>query len=80
MGIDETPHECPPHLTVATWDYDRVRALMDGRVRIEGCDLRHIALAPEECFHRAWGGEFDVAEVGFCTARCARTGTARAGR
>jgi 4,5-dihydroxyphthalate decarboxylase len=54
-------------LTIATWDYDRVRALMDGRVRVEGCDVRHLNLAPEECFHRAWGGEFDVAEVGFCS-------------
>lgn len=54
-------------LTIATWDYDRVRALMDGRVRVEGCDVRHIALAPEECFHRAWAGEFDVAELGFCS-------------
>jgi 4,5-dihydroxyphthalate decarboxylase len=54
-------------LTIATWDYDRVRALMDGRVQVEGCDIRHFNLAPEECFHRAWGGEFDVAELGFCS-------------
>lgn len=54
-------------LTIATWDYDRVRALMDGRVRVEGCDIRYFSLAPEECFHRAWAGEFDVAELGFCS-------------
>ena len=54
-------------LTVATWDYDRVRALIDGRVRVDGCEIRHVSLPPEECFHRAWAGEFDVAEVGFCT-------------
>ena len=54
-------------VTAATWDYDRVRALMDGRVRVEGCDLRHLNLSPEECFHRAWAGEFDVAEIGFCS-------------
>jgi len=54
-------------LTIATWDYDRVRALIDGRVRVEGCEVRHLSLPPEECFHRAWAGEFDVAEVGFCT-------------
>jgi 4,5-dihydroxyphthalate decarboxylase len=54
-------------LTIATWNYDRVRALMDGRVPVEGCDIRHFNLAPEECFHRAWAGEFDVAEVGFCS-------------
>jgi 4,5-dihydroxyphthalate decarboxylase len=57
----------PLPLTIATWDYDRVRALMDGRVRVEGCDIHHFNLPPEECFHRAWGGEFDVAEVGFCS-------------
>ena len=53
-------------LTVATWDYDRVRALIDGRVRIEGCEINHIVLAAEECFHRAYlHGEFDVSEIGF---------------
>jgi 4,5-dihydroxyphthalate decarboxylase len=57
----------PLPICIATWDYDRVRALMDGRVRIEGCDARFLSLAPEECFHRAWAGEFDVAELGFCS-------------
>jgi 4,5-dihydroxyphthalate decarboxylase len=52
-------------VTIATWDYDRVRALMDGRVKVEGCEIRHVNLPPEECFHRAWAGEFDVAEIGF---------------
>jgi 4,5-dihydroxyphthalate decarboxylase len=54
-------------LTLASWDYDRVRAIMDGRVRVEGCDIRHVTLPPEECFQRAWAGEFDVAELGFST-------------
>jgi len=53
-------------LTVSTWDYDRVRPLMDGRVRIEGCDVTYIANPVEEVFHRAYfHGEFDVAEIGF---------------
>ncbi|MEA2987893.1 MAG: 4,5-dihydroxyphthalate decarboxylase, partial [Alphaproteobacteria bacterium] len=53
-------------LTVATWDYDRVRALIDGRVRVEGCDINYIVLPAEECFHRAYlHSEFDVAEIGF---------------
>ncbi|MCC6608929.1 MAG: ABC transporter substrate-binding protein [Burkholderiales bacterium] len=52
-------------LTVATWDYDRVRALMDGRVQVEGCDINFIKVPPEECFHRAWNHqEFDVTEIG----------------
>lgn len=53
-------------LTVATWDYDRVRPLIDGRVTIEGCDVNYIPIPVEECFHRAYlHGEFDVAEIGF---------------
>ncbi len=53
-------------LTVATGDYDRVRALLDGRIRIEGCDVNYVVLPVEECFHRAWAHqEFDVAEIGF---------------
>ena len=55
-----------PSLTIATWDYDRVRAIADGRVQVEGCDVNFIALAPEECFHRAYfHREFEVAEIGF---------------
>jgi 4,5-dihydroxyphthalate decarboxylase len=53
-------------LTVASWDYDRVRALIDGRVGIEGCEVNYIVLPAEECFHRAYlHGEFDVSEIGF---------------
>jgi 4,5-dihydroxyphthalate decarboxylase len=53
-------------ITVATWDYDRVRALADGRVRIEGCDVNYLTMPVEECFERAYfHGEFEVAEIGF---------------
>jgi 4,5-dihydroxyphthalate decarboxylase len=53
-------------ITVACWDYDRVRPLIDGRVRIEGCSPNFLVLAPEECFHRAFlHQEFDVSEIGF---------------
>ncbi|HLB15980.1 MAG TPA: ABC transporter substrate-binding protein [Burkholderiales bacterium] len=53
-------------ITIATWDYDRVRAVMDGRVRVEGCDVNYLPLAPEECFHRAYvNREFEVSEIGF---------------
>ena len=52
-------------VTIATWDYDRVRAVMDGRVPVEGCEVNYLALAPEECFHRAIPhGEFEIAEIG----------------
>lgn len=53
-------------ITIATWDYDRVRPIIDGRVPVEGCDVNYLALAPEECFHRAYAnGEFEVSEIGF---------------
>jgi 4,5-dihydroxyphthalate decarboxylase len=53
-------------ITIATWDYDRVRALMDGRVRVEGCDVNYLTMPVEEVFERAFfHGEFDVAEIGF---------------
>jgi 4,5-dihydroxyphthalate decarboxylase len=38
---------------------------MDGRVRIEGCEINFITVPPEECFHRAWNNQdFDVTEIG----------------
>lgn len=53
-------------ITIASWDYDRVRPIIDGRVVVEGCDVNYIALPPEECFHRTYiNREFDVAEIGF---------------
>jgi 4,5-dihydroxyphthalate decarboxylase len=53
-------------ITIATWDYDRVRPLVDGRVRVEGCEVNYITMPVEECFERAFfHGEFDVAEIGF---------------
>jgi 4,5-dihydroxyphthalate decarboxylase len=53
-------------ITIATWDYDRVRPLVDGRVTIEGCDVNYITMPVEECFERAYfHGEFEVAEIGF---------------
>ena len=35
-------------ITIATWDYDRVRALADGRVRVEGCDVNYLTMPVEE--------------------------------
>ncbi len=51
-------------IAVATWDYDRVRAILDGKVAIEGCDVNYIVTAPEETFFRAFSArQFDVAEL-----------------
>jgi len=55
-----------PALTLACGNYDRTRAIMDGRVRIEGCEINYIPLEPEEVFFRATRyEEFDIAELSF---------------
>ncbi|HUC63320.1 MAG TPA: PhnD/SsuA/transferrin family substrate-binding protein [Alphaproteobacteria bacterium] len=51
-------------ITIACGDYDRVRAIRDGRVPVEGCEVTFLALEPEELFFRAFRhGEFDVTEM-----------------
>jgi 4,5-dihydroxyphthalate decarboxylase len=51
-------------LSLACWDYDRTRALSDGRIRPEGVELTYLPLAPEETFFRMLRHrEFDVAEM-----------------
>ena len=53
-------------ITIACGDYDRTRAIQDGRVRVEGCDVTYIPLEPEEVFHRTFKfQEFDVSELSF---------------
>ena len=55
-------------VTLACGDYDRTRALADGRVTVEGADLTVLALGPEEIFFRMVRfGEFDVAELSLST-------------
>lgn len=61
-------------LTVACWDYDRTRALREGEVAIEGCDVNYLSLAPEETFFRAFSAaEFDVTELSFSSYMVARS-------
>jgi 4,5-dihydroxyphthalate decarboxylase len=51
-------------LTFACWNYDRTRALADGRVRPEGIELNYLDLPVEETFFRMLRHrEFDVAEM-----------------
>jgi 4,5-dihydroxyphthalate decarboxylase len=53
-------------VTLACGNYDRTRAIMDGRVKIEGCEVNYIPLEPEEVFFRAVRHEeFDIAELSF---------------
>src|ERR1700758_4961690 len=51
-------------LSLACWNYDRTRALMDGIVRPDGIDLTYLNLPVEETFFRMLRHhEFDVAEM-----------------
>lgn len=51
-------------LTLACWDYDRTRALQDGRVPVEGVELTYLPLRVEETFWRMLRyQEFDAAEL-----------------
>jgi 4,5-dihydroxyphthalate decarboxylase len=51
-------------LSIAVGDYDRVRPLVEGQVRIDGVDPVFLLLEPEEVFFRAFRHqEFDVCEL-----------------
>lgn len=53
-------------LTIAVGDTDRVQAIKDGRVKVEGCDVTFIPMEPEEVFFRAFRNkEFDCCELSF---------------
>jgi 4,5-dihydroxyphthalate decarboxylase len=53
-----------PKLTLACWDYDRTRPLMDGRVKPEGIDLDIQVLRPRQTFQRMLDDqEFHVSEL-----------------
>src|SRR5438309_5819474 len=59
-------------LTLACWDYDRTRPLMDGRVKAEGIDLDVQVMRPRQIFPRMLEHqEFQVSELslsGYMTA------------
>jgi 4,5-dihydroxyphthalate decarboxylase len=51
-------------LALACWNYDRTRALMEGRIRPDGIDLTYLNLPVEETFFRMLRHhEFDAAEM-----------------
>lgn len=53
-------------LSVAMGDYDRNRALVDGRAQIDGCEPIYMLLSPEEMFFRAMRSQdFDITELSF---------------
>jgi 4,5-dihydroxyphthalate decarboxylase len=56
------------NLSFACWDYDRIRAILDGRVQTPGIDLTYSNLPVDEIFFRmAKFREFDVAEMSLST-------------
>src|SRR5262245_17078115 len=65
----ETEEEAPMvevPITIACGNYDRTRAIRDGRVKVEGCEATYLPLYPEEIFFRAFRyQEFDVSELSF---------------
>jgi 4,5-dihydroxyphthalate decarboxylase len=51
-------------LTLACWNYDRTRALLDGTIPIDGIELNYLNLPVEETFFRMLRHrEFDLAEL-----------------
>jgi 4,5-dihydroxyphthalate decarboxylase len=51
-------------MTLACWDYDRTRALMDGSVRPEGVDLTYLPMMMPESFFRMLNfEEFEASEM-----------------
>jgi 4,5-dihydroxyphthalate decarboxylase len=65
-------------ITIACGNYDRTKAIIDGRVKVEGCAVTYLPLYPEEIFHRAFKfQEFDVSEISFSSyIRTIAAGTA----
>ena len=57
-----------PALSLACWDYDRTRPLIDGRVGVEGVDLNVSVMRPRIAFDRMLAmGEFDICEMSFAS-------------
>lgn len=53
-------------ITIACGNYDRTRPIREGRVVVDGCDVKYLPLEPEEIFYRAFRNhEFDVSELSF---------------
>lgn len=56
----------PLSFSLATWDYDRVAALFDGRVRVPGCDVDFHSEPTTSLFPKAVSdAPYDVTEMSF---------------
>ena len=57
-------------LTLACWDYDRVMAIVDGRVGIEGCGVRAEVKTTAELFPLAVGeARYDLSLIHISSPR-----------
>src|SRR5260221_3301429 len=55
-------------ITVASGEYDRIRAIRDGTVKVEGCAVTYHVVEPNQLFVRNLKSqEFDVSEMSFST-------------
>ncbi len=55
-------------ITVASGEYDRIRALRDGTVKVEGCAVTYHVVEPNQLFVRNLRSQdFDVSEMSFST-------------
>src|SRR5882724_11734575 len=55
-------------ITVASGEYDRIRAMRDGTVKVEGCAVTYHVVEPNQLFVRNLKAqEFDVSEMSFST-------------
>ena len=62
--LSSPPQTSKLRLTMACWDYDRTRAVMDGRVSFDGIEMTYLPLVVEETFFRMMRHqEFDVSEM-----------------
>src|SRR5260370_4245768 len=55
-------------ITIASGEYDRIRAIRDGIVKVEGCAVTYHVVEPNQLFVRNLKPqEFDVSEMSFST-------------
>jgi 4,5-dihydroxyphthalate decarboxylase len=55
-------------ITVASGEYDRIRAIRDGTVKVDGCAVTYHVVEPNQLFVRNLKAqEFDVSEMSFST-------------
>ena len=61
-------------LTIVTDNYDRIQALRDGEVKVEGCEVTYLNLPPSSTFPRLMRyQEFQVSEMSLSTYMLARS-------